>query len=222
MACPLRYYYNYVQHVPRAPNIHLVLGRAMHDAVEAYARAKIAHARTLRADLSGVKSRPTGNSKSAKAEAAEVREAPDQRLLHAAFEQSWKPDGCGVDAAELQRMHASALEALTRYHALESAAERVPSQLIEAKFVLRLGGRVRVSGVWDRVDLFRPTPLRFETTAAAAGAPTPIVAVIKEYKKALSEYQLKTAKSSLQLHMYAWAFEAVFGFAPQQVVRRVS
>jgi hypothetical protein len=66
-----------------------------------------------------------------------------------------------------------------------------------------MSGQVKLTGVWDRVD-FRDAHSN--------------LAVIKEYKKALSEWQIRQAKSNLQLHIYAWAFEAVFGFSPKQVL----
>jgi ATP-dependent helicase/DNAse subunit B len=41
MACPLRYYFGYVKRIPRPQNIHLIYGRAMHDAVEEYSKHRM-------------------------------------------------------------------------------------------------------------------------------------------------------------------------------------
>jgi glycosyltransferase involved in cell wall biosynthesis len=86
--------------------------------------------------------------------------------------------------------------------------------------------KAKALGVWDRIDLMAASAVAAgagaDHEAAAAGGAAAAdsskpVAIIKEYKKALSEYQLKTVKTNLQLRMYAWAFEAVFGFAPRHV-----
>jgi hypothetical protein len=224
MTCPLRYFYSYVQHRRRAPSIHLVLGRAMHDAVEAYALQKISLARQQQS-----------HSHLQQSEGRGLLLPPPppppppmphgERLLHDAFRASWKPDGCGLTPSAAQEHFDKALVSLSEFHRLESASTAMPS-LIEQKFVMKLAGHVRISGVWDRIDLMAASAVAAgagvgHEAAAAGGAAaadsSKPVAIIKEYKKALSEYQLKTVKTNLQLRMYAWAFEAVFGFAPRHV-----
>jgi hypothetical protein len=221
MTCPLRYFYSYVQHRRRPPSIHLVLGRAMHDAVEAYALQKISLARQQQQQ----------QQQQTLLQSHLLLPPPPmplgERLLHDTFRASWKPDGCGLTPSAAQEHFDKALVALSEFHRLECASPAMPS-LIEQKFVMKLAGRVRISGVWDRIDLMAASAFASSGGAAAAGAAAAdasanreaaatTVAVIREYKKALSEYQLKTVKTNLQLRMYAWAFEAVFGFAPRHV-----
>jgi hypothetical protein len=171
-ACPLRYHYNYNLRVKVPPNRHLILGQAMHSAIEAHARRVM-------------QGKPA-----------------DIDVLHAAFMATWTPDGCD-GPTEAQAIQSQALAALRSYHELESSSRMGPPGLVEQVFQIAVRGEVRVTGVWDRVD-FHP-----ETSGKA---------IVKEYKKALSDYQIKHTGANLQLHVYAWAFEAVFGFLPTQVL----
>jgi superfamily I DNA/RNA helicase/CRISPR/Cas system-associated exonuclease Cas4 (RecB family) len=122
-------------------------------------------------------------------------------MLHHEFTNVWKSDGC-KDKTHAKEVYDQALFALTNFHKLESASTMMPS-LIEQRFQINVRGQIRFTGVWDRIDLHETIP--------GTG-------VIKEYKKALSDFQVKGVRTNLQLQIYAWAFEIMFGFLPAQVI----
>ncbi len=123
------------------------------------------------------------------------RETP-LRLLHDVFRKAWTSEGFLTRQHEELRMK-QGLKALQVFHAAETASSSVPSY-VEKRFSILLDD-IRLVGIFDRID-------RVETEG-----------VIIDYKTSEvpdEEQAQKRLKSSLQMALYALAYESLFGGLP--------
>jgi len=117
-------------------------------------------------------------------------------LLWDAFRAQWRAEGFLTPQHEELRLQ-EGLRALEAFHAFETEEERTPAH-VERRFSI-VDGSVRLIGVFDRIDV-------------ADGAGT-----IIDYKTSNVRTQEQTdrrAKESLQLALYAIAYERMFGALP--------
>jgi DNA helicase II / ATP-dependent DNA helicase PcrA len=123
---------------------------------------------------------------------------PDPATLLDAFRSAWRSEGYLSREHEERRFEAGR-QALVRFHAAESASGVRPAQ-IEKEFAFELPeAEVRVNGRYDRVDL------------------DPHGATVIDYKTSLVDEQriaTKRARESMQLKLYALAYERQAGRLP--------
>jgi DNA helicase-2/ATP-dependent DNA helicase PcrA len=168
--CPARYRFAHLIRLPTAPSHHLVVGKALHAAVQAYHRAQM-------------EDRPMS------------REA-----LHVELDRHWESIGFVTRAHEDARL-ASARAALDRFWD-EQQADSAPVIGVEQEFAFRFGAD-RVRGRMDRVD------------QAADGTVT-----VVDYKSGDVQdpaTAARRARESLQLAIYALAWEAEHGRPPDDL-----
>jgi ATP-dependent DNA helicase UvrD/PcrA len=124
----------------------------------------------------------------------------DEAGLEAALRGAWRPDGYLSQEHEEERFRAG-LEALRRFRAARLESQAPPPRAVEAPFAVALEGD-RIRGRFDRLD---------ETEAGP---------VITDYKTSDVREPRKAAqraRSSLQLAVYALAYEAAAGRPPAGV-----
>jgi DNA helicase-2/ATP-dependent DNA helicase PcrA len=169
--CPARYRYNHVIRLPTPASHPMVVGKALHAAVQAFHRAQMAGTPMPLDDL------------------------------HAALDRHWESDGFVTRAHEDSR-RASAHDALTRFWTDQQAA---PAPVIgaEQEFAFRFGPD-RVRGRMDRIDR----------------DPDGSVAVVDYKSGDVRDAATATRRSreSLQLAIYALAWEAEHGAPPDRLV----
>jgi DNA helicase-2/ATP-dependent DNA helicase PcrA len=213
LTCPLKYRYVHVLRVPMAPHHALVYGSALHQAVQEFHRR---HARG---------------------------EVMSEEALVAAFEAAWTSEGFVSREHEEARLAAGSA-ALHRFRAAQLTPGAVIPAYVEREFAFTLDGD-RVRGRMDRVDVIPvgspapgegagtavsgPVPGDVATGAAIAAAadivePTlPLLAervVITDYKSSDVRDPAKArerARDSLQLTIYAMAWQAQTGRLPDAV-----
>lgn len=171
LTCPLKYRYIHVLRVPIRLHPAVILGNAVHQAIQTYHLAR-KHGHAL----------------------------PFEDLLPV-FHRAWRSEGflSATQEAELRR-HGE--EALRFFHEYEEKEGARPT-LVEQYFAFGHEG-IKVIGYWDRVDR------------------RPEGAVIIDYKtsEAHVESAGRRAQESLQLAIYALAYEQAFGARPQAVELR--
>ncbi|MFH1610155.1 MAG: ATP-dependent DNA helicase, partial [Candidatus Bipolaricaulota bacterium] len=171
LTCPLKYRYIHVLRVPIRLHPIVILGNAVHQAIQAYHLAKV-QGRTL----------PTAD-------------------LQSVFRHAWRSEGFLSATHEEEMLHhgEAALEA---FYAFEEGSGARPT-FVE-KFFAFAEGEAKVIGYWDRVD------------RGADGA------VIIDYKTSEvgEEAADRRAQESLQLAIYALAYERMFGERPREVELR--
>ncbi|HYN47911.1 MAG TPA: ATP-dependent DNA helicase [Candidatus Nanopelagicales bacterium] len=205
LTCPLKYRYVHVMRVPVAPNHAIVYGAALHLAVSEFHRR---HARG---------------------------EVMSEEALVAVFEAAWSNEGFVSREHEEARL-AAGRRALCRFRAEQVAPGAVVPAYVEREFAFTLDGD-RVRGRMDRIDIVPledgRAPADAEVAGAAAdaiGAAADVVepvlpllperVVITDYKSSDVRDPAKArerAKESLQLTIYAMAWQAQTGRLPDAV-----
>lgn len=204
LTCPLKYKFAHLLRVPLAPHHSIIFGSALHAAVSEF------HKRHARGEVMS------------------------EEALDAVFLASWTGEGFLSREHEEARL-ASGREALRRFREEQLRPGAVVPAYVEREFSFLLDGD-RVRGRFDRVDIVaRPAA---EGTPEAAGPgregdgrfatdvvePTlglaPEHVVITDYKSSDVRDPAKArerAKNSLQLSIYAMAYEAMTGRLPDEV-----
>ncbi len=200
LTCPLKYRYAHVLRVPTAPHHAIVYGAALHVAVSDFHRS---HARG---------------------------EVMTEESLIAAFEGAWSSEGFISREHEEARLEAGR-RALRRFREEQLAPGAVVPAYVEREFAFTLDGD-RVRGRMDRVDVL---PLAGEAglPPGGAGADVHVADVVEATLPLLRERVVITdykssdvrdpararerARESLQLTIYAMAWQAQTGRLPDAV-----
>jgi DNA helicase-2/ATP-dependent DNA helicase PcrA len=205
LTCPLRYKYAQVLRVPTPPHHSMIYGAALHQAVQEFHRA---HARG---------------------------HVMTEAQLIAAFEKAWTSEGFVSREHEAARLEAGR-DALRRFRLAQLEPGAVIPAWVEREFAFALGGD-RVRGRFDRVDIVplgadgQADPDAAEDLARAAMARADVVeptlellgherVTITDYKSGDVRDPAKArqrARDSLQLQIYAMAYEAMTGRLPEAV-----
>jgi DNA helicase-2/ATP-dependent DNA helicase PcrA len=202
LTCPLRYKYAQVVRVPTTPHHSMIYGAALHKAVQEFHRSQ--------------------------ARGAPLSEAE----LLAVFDAAWSNEGFISREHETARLEAGR-DALRRFRETQLQAGTVVPAWVEREFAFALGGD-RVRGRFDRVDIVPVAAPSTEVTGAAPAEQVPSVlradviepmlellgpeeVTITDYKS--SDVRDPTvarqrARDSLQLQIYAMAYEAMTGRLP--------
>jgi ATP-dependent DNA helicase UvrD/PcrA len=200
LTCPLKYKYAHVLRIPLAPHHAIVYGAALHKAVQVF------HQRHAKGQVM------------------------TERELDEVFDAAWSNEGFISREHEDARLVAGR-EALHRFRAAQLEPDAIVPTYVEREFSFSLGGD-RVRGRWDRVDVVplgpdappRATPDPGHPSADVV-APTldilgPERVVITDYKSSDVRDPAKArtrARESLQLQIYAMAYEAMTGRLPDAV-----
>ncbi|MEI8335039.1 MAG: ATP-dependent DNA helicase, partial [Chloroflexota bacterium] len=210
LTCPLKYRYVHVLRLPTAPHHAVVYGAALHHAIQEFHRWR------SRGDV-----------------------MTEEELVEA-FDRTWSNEGFLTREHEEARRTAGHA-ALIRFRASQLAPGAVVPTYVEKDFSFSLGGD-RVRGRWDRVDV---EPIESDATmpqVAVGGLPTdrevpggptggldfvtptlPLGAervTITDYKSSDVRDPAaarQRARESLQLSIYALAWQAVTGRPPDAV-----
>jgi ATP-dependent DNA helicase UvrD/PcrA len=209
LTCPARYRFSHVLRVPTAPHHALVYGSALHKAVQEFHRAQ-ARGRTM-----------------------------DEAELLAVFDAAWTNEGFVSRDHETARLEAGR-DALRRFRASQLEPGTVVPAWVEREFSFSLAGD-RIRGRFDRVDIVAVGPDDAGSDASgevAATRPEPPavlradvleptldllgreLVVITDYKSSDVRDPVKArqrARDSLQLQIYAMAYEAMTGRLPDAV-----
>jgi DNA helicase-2/ATP-dependent DNA helicase PcrA len=211
LTCPQRYWYGHVVRVPIAPHHSLVYGSALHKAVQEFHRAQ-------------------GRG-----------EAMTEEALVATFEAAWRNEGFLTREHEEARL-AAGRAALRRFRAEQLLPGAVVPAYVERDFSFSLDGD-RIRGRWDRVDIQPPDPEHVEsagppasdvagkqvdpTPAASADVVEPTLPLLPRERVTITDYKSsdvrdpakarQRARESLQLTIYAMAYEAMTGRLPDAV-----
>jgi DNA helicase-2/ATP-dependent DNA helicase PcrA len=206
LTCPLRYKYAHVLRVPTAPHHAIVYGSALHVAVQEFHKR---HARGV---------------------------VMSEAELTAVFEQAWSTEGFVSREHEEARLEAGR-DALRRFRRSQLEPGAIIPAAVEREFAFTLDGD-RVRGRMDRVDLIPVGPApggdeadgraAFEAGAVADAADVvepalPLLrerVVITDYKSSDVRDPAKArerARDSLQLTIYAMAWQAETGRLPDAV-----
>ena len=206
LSCPAKYRYLYALRVPTPPHHALVYGSALHVAVQAFHR----------------------------------RQARGERMteveLIAAFEAAWTNEGFLSREHEEARLEAGRA-ALRRFRASQLEADAVVPAYVEREFAFLLDGD-RIRGRWDRVDVEAgepggspdgPTDPATEALrrTSAPDVVEPALPLMPRELVTITDYKSgdvrdpavarQRARESLQLSIYAMAYEAQTGRLPDAV-----
>jgi DNA helicase-2/ATP-dependent DNA helicase PcrA len=191
--------------VPVAPHHSMIYGAALHKAVQEF------HRHQARAEV--------------------MAEAE----LIGAFERAWSNEGFLSPAHEAARLEAGR-EALRRFRTSQLQPGVVIPAYVEREFDFSLGGD-RIRGRWDRVDVATHgdadgTPTTMDAGSAAAmpsraDVINPTLELLGREQVTITDYKSgdvrderlarQRARDSLQLQIYAIAWEAVTGRLPAAV-----
>jgi DNA helicase-2/ATP-dependent DNA helicase PcrA len=205
LTCPLKYKYAHVLRMPVAPHHAMVYGAALHKVVQVF------HHRHARGHVM-----------------SEVE-------LDAVLDGVWSNEGFVSREHEEARL-AAARSSLRRFRAAQLEPDAVIPTYVEREFSFDLGGD-RIRGRWDRVDIEPVTPGSPEDPAAPALAPdtstpfadvtTPTLGIMGTERVSITDYKSsdvrdpakarQRARESLQLQIYAMAYEAMTGRLPDHV-----
>jgi DNA helicase-2/ATP-dependent DNA helicase PcrA len=202
LTCPLKYKFAHLLRVPLAPHHSIIYGAALHAAVSEF------HKRHARGEVM------------------------TEDALYAAFLAAWASEGFLSREHEEARL-ASGRDALRRFREEQLAPGAVIPAYVERDFSFLLDGD-RVRGRFDRVDIVPRAAgdgAPGDGVAEAAGAPAadvveptlglaPEHVVITDYKSSDVRDPVKArqrARESLQLSIYAMAYEAMTGHLPDEV-----
>jgi DNA helicase-2/ATP-dependent DNA helicase PcrA len=202
LTCPLKFKLGHVVRVPVPPHHAMVYGAALHRAVQEF------HRRHARGD---------------------VMSEPE---LIASFESAWSNEGFLSREHEEARL-AAGRETLRRFRAAQLLPGATIPAWVEREFTFSLGGD-RIRGRWDRVDIepaanddrpgSRPTAAAAEPQADTVAPTLELTGrervTITDYKTSDVREPAKArqrARESLQLQIYAMAYEAVSGRLPDAV-----
>jgi DNA helicase-2/ATP-dependent DNA helicase PcrA len=195
LTCPLKYKYVHVLRVPIAPHHSIVYGAALHQAVQEF------HRRQARGYL-----------------------MPEDELL-AAFDRAWSNEGFLTREHEEARLEAGRT-ALRRFREGQLRPGTVTPAYVEREFSFTLDGD-RIRGRMDRVDVERVAP---ESARDATGeeqladAVSPALPGLYPERVTITDYKSsdvrdpararERARESLQLQIYAMAYQAETGRLP--------
>ena len=202
LTCPLRYKFGHVLRVPTAPHHSLIYGAALHAAVQQF------HRRQARGDV--------------------MSEAE----LFTAFESAWTNDGFLSREHEAARLEAGRA-ALHRFREAQLEPGAVIPAWVEREFSFSLGGD-RIRGRMDRVDIEpadgSPEPsadLALAAASARADVIEPTFELLGRERVTITDYKSsdvrdpararQRTRDSLQLQIYAMAYEAMTGRLPDAV-----
>jgi len=213
LTCPARYRFSHVLRVPTAPHHALVYGSALHQAVQEFHRAQ-ARGRTM-----------------------------DEAELLAVFDKAWTNEGFVSREHEAARLEAGR-DALRRFRLSQLEPGTVVPAWVEREFSFTLAGN-RIRGRFDRVDIVADGALAPLANAAAEADEAPVTGLpeppavfradvleptfdllgrervtITDYKSSDVRDPAKArqrARDSLQLQIYAMAYEAMTGRLPDAV-----
>ena len=201
LTCPLKYKYGHVLRMPLRPHHSMIYGSALHAAVSEF------HKRHARAEVMS------------------------EEQLFASFQAAWTNDGFLSREHEEARLEAGR-QALNRFREEQLRPGALIPAWVEREFSFFLDGD-KVRGRFDRVDITprdpnEPVPVMVDDGDPASGAdviePTldlsPERVVITDYKSSDVRDPAKArqrAKDSLQLTIYAMAYEAMTGRLPDAV-----
>ncbi|HEY7133190.1 MAG TPA: ATP-dependent DNA helicase, partial [Candidatus Limnocylindrales bacterium] len=203
LTCPLRYKLGHVVRVPVPPHHAMVYGAALHRAVQEF------HRRQARGEV-----------------------MTDEELA-ASFEAAWSNEGFLSRDHEEARL-AAGRETLRRFRAAQLEPGAVIPAYVEREFSFSLGGD-RIRGRWDRVDI-EPADgaaaANGDAGSVAASEPwadavAPTLGLTGHERVTVTDYKTsdvrdpararQRAKDSLQLQIYAMAWEAITGRLPEAV-----
>ncbi len=200
LSCPRKFHYGQVLRVPTAPHHSIVYGAALHQAVQEFHRSE---------------RRGTPLSE------------PD---LAAVFERAWRNEGFVSREHEQARL-AAGHATLRRFRASQLTPGAVVPAWVERDFAFSLGGD-RIRGRFDRVDIVAseagPAVDPAMALAAASQGRADVVeptlellgredVTITDYKSSDVRDPVKArqrTRDSLQLQIYAMAYEAMTGRLP--------
>jgi len=207
LSCPLRYKYAQVLRVPTPPHHSMIYGAALHKAVQEFHRGQ------------------------------GVGRILSEAELIAAFEAAWTSEGFLSREHEAARLEAGR-QTLRAFREEQLQPGTVIPAWVEREFAFALGGN-RIRGRFDRVDIVpiaaaaedAPEPAEVEAVARAAMARADVVeptlellgrerVTITDYKSGDVRDPAKArqrARDSLQLQIYAMAYEAMTGRLPDGV-----
>ena len=209
LTCPAKYRYGHVLRIPIAPHHALVYGSAMHVAVQEF------HRRHARGDIMS------------------------EAALEASFEAACTSEGFLTREHEEARL-AAGRAALRRFREDQLRPGAVIPAYVEREFTFSLGGD-RIRGRWDRVDIetVDPTaPVAARSTASGAGQAAAAVEIMPDVvedtlplmpreRVTITDYKSsdvrdpaiarQRARESLQLAIYALAYQAQTGRLPDAV-----
>jgi DNA helicase II / ATP-dependent DNA helicase PcrA len=202
LTCPLKFKYGHVIRVPIAPHHSMIYGAALHRAVQEF------HRRHARGDVMS------------------------ETELFGAFELAWSNDGFLSREHEEARLEAGR-DALRRFRGEQLRSDAVIPAYVEREFNFSLDGD-RIRGRWDRVDIEPATP----SAAGQSGSPapggephadvvSPTLELLGRERVTITDYKSsdvrdpakarQRARDSLQLQIYAMAYEAMTGRLPDAV-----
>jgi len=201
LTCPLKYKFAHVLRVPLAPHHAIVYGAALHKAVQVF------HHRHARGQV-----------------------MTEQELIDV-FEAAMTNEGFVSREHEEARLEAGRA-ALRRFREVQLLPDAVIPTYVEREFSFMLDGD-RVRGRWDRVDV---EPAGDEGTAGDSALPasepqadvvTPTLGMLGRERVTITDYKSsdvrdpararQRARDSLQLSIYAMAYESMTGRLPDAV-----
>jgi DNA helicase-2/ATP-dependent DNA helicase PcrA len=203
LTCPRRFQYGQVLRIPTAPHHSIVYGAALHQAVQEFHRSE-ARGRAL-----------------------------SQEELEGAFEAAWTNEGFVSREHEQARL-AAGKESLRRFRDSQLAPGAVVPTWVEREFAFTLNGD-RIRGRFDRVDMVpagdvaAPDPAEILQASAVGRADVvePTLELLGRERVTITDYKSsdvrdpakarQRARESLQLQIYAMAYEAMTGRLPDAV-----
>ncbi len=205
LTCPLRYKYAQVVRVPTTPHHSMVYGAALHQAVQEFHRSQ-----------------------------ARGKPLTEPELL-AAFDVAWRNEGFLSREHETARLEAGR-GALRRFRESQLQPGTVVPAWVEREFAFALGGD-RVRGRFDRVDIVPVAVASGTVTGVSArdAVPSvfradviePMLELLGPEEVTITDYKSsdvrdpavarQRARDSLQLQIYAMAYEAMTGRLPDAV-----
>jgi DNA helicase-2/ATP-dependent DNA helicase PcrA len=202
LSCPLRYKLGHVVRVPVPPHHAMIYGSALHKAVQEFHRR---HARG---------------------------EVMTEEELLASFDAAWTNEGFLSRAHEEARLE-TGRATLLRFREAQLRPGAVIPAYVEREFSFSLGGD-RIRGRWDRVDIEPAGPASGAPARVAPDALPPHADVVAptfeltgRERVTITDYKTsdvrepakarKRARESLQLQIYAMAYQAVTGRLPDAV-----
>ena len=204
LQCPRKYQYSHVLRVPTAPHHSIVYGAALHQAVQEFHRAEAAGRVLSQKELDGV------------------------------FEGAWTNQGFVSREHEQARL-AAGRAALRRFRAGQRAPDAVVPAWVEREFTFSMGGD-RIRGRFDKVDIVPVegrsaadpvAALAEASTANRADVIEPTLQLLGRELVTITDYKSsdvrdpvkarQRARDSLQLQIYAMAYEAMTGRLPDAV-----
>jgi len=206
LTCPLRYKYQQVVRIPTTPHHSMVYGAALHQAVQEFHRSQARGRPLAEAELIGV------------------------------FEAAWSNEGFLSREHETARLETGRASLRTFREAQLQPGAIVPAW-VEREFAFALGGD-RIRGRFDRVDIV-PVAASSESITGAvlevedqpsvlrADVVEPMLELLGPEEVTITDYKSsdvrdpavarQRARDSLQLQIYAMAYEAMTGRLPDAV-----